>query len=195
MKFSKEDVISCIAILVIVASLVSIGMQFTGYAAVTDTAVVNVTVSSSAAINFTTDTINFNSGAVNNGAAGATLNTEGTVTDGTWSATSSGLTLENIGNVNVSLGLKADKVAADYLGGTSPSFKYKVSDAAGETGACVNNTATSYTEFTTSNTTVCSPLQFNDSMDAIDINIQLYIPSDSNVGEQTATITATGTYT
>lgn len=194
MKFSKEDTISYVAILAIAISLGSIGIQFTGYATVTDTAVVNVTVSSSAAINFTVSFVDFNSGSVNDGSSGAILDTEGTVTDGTWGATSSGLTLENIGNVNVTLGLKADKVAADYLGGTSPTFKYKVTDASGNTGACVSNAATSYTEFTTSNVTACSPLIFDDATDEIDIDIQLYIPSDSSTGTQTVTITATGTY-
>jgi len=193
-KTSREDLVSYIAILVILVSLASIGVQMTGHAAVTDTAVVNVTVSSSAAINFTTDFVNFNAGSVNNGSAGATIDTEGTVTEGTWGATSSGLTLENIGNVNVTLGLQADKTAQDYLGGSSPTFKYKVSDAADNTGACVGNTASDYTSFTTENVDVCDPLQFNQSVDEIDIDIELYISSDSNVGEQTALITATGTY-
>ena len=194
MKSSKDDLISYIAILVIIISLASIGMQITGNATVTDTAIVNVTVSSFAAINFTVDLVNFNSGSVNDGSAGATINTEGTVTNGTWGETLSGLTLENIGNVNVTLGLKSDKVAADYLGGTSPTFKYKVNDSAGNSGACVNNAAETYTSFTTEDVTVCSPLQFGDSADEIEIDIELYIPSDSYTGEQTAIITATGTY-
>jgi len=89
------------------------------------------------------------------------------------------------------LSLNAD----DYLGGTSPTFKYKVSDASGNTGACVSNAATSYTEFeTTEGIVVCNPLQFDGSVDEIETDILLYIPSDSNTGAQTATITATGTY-
>ena len=194
MKFSRTDLIAYAAILIIVVSLASIGMKFTGYDTVTDTGVVNVTVSSSAAINFTTDFVNFGAGSVTDGSAGATINTETTVTGGDWSATSTGLVIENIGNVNVSLGLKADKAAAAYLGGTSPTFKYKVNETSGNTGSCAGNTASSYTSFTTGDVEVCPVFEFNDSKDEIDIDIEIYIPSDSNIGELTATITATGTY-
>jgi len=174
--------------------MASIGMQFTGNV-VTDEAVVNVTVSESAAINFTVALVDFSSGSVNNGSAGATLETgvDSATAEGTWTGTQSALTLQNIGNVNVTLGLMANKIAADYLGGTSPTFKYKVTDGASDSGACVSNGASTYTEFTTNNAVACSPLQFQDSADEIDLDIQLYIPSDSNTGTQTATITATGT--
>jgi len=193
MKLSGEDMFSYLAILVIVISLASIGMQFTGN--VTHDAVVNVTVSESAAINFTVALVNFASGSVTDGAAGATLETgvDSATADGSWSGTQDALTLQNIGNVNVTLGFMASDVAADYLGGTSPTFKYKVTNGASDAGACVSNGASDWTEFTTSNAVACSPLQYEDSADEIDVDIQIYIPSDSNTGEQTATITATGT--
>lgn len=192
MKLSKTDMINYGAILVIVVSLASIGMQLTGFATVTDTAIVNVTIESSAAINFTVAFVDFGNGTVNGGQAGATLNTENSVTDGDWTPISSGLTLENIGNVNVTLGFSSDKDADAYLGGTNPTFKYKLT--VDEAGACSDNGASSYTEINTTNFNVCTTFPFADAMDQVSIDIELYIPSDSKVGEQTATITATGEF-
>lgn len=192
MKLSKTDMINYSAILVIVVSLASIGMQLTGFATTTDTAVVNVTIDTSAAINFTVDFVDFGSGAVTNGTIGALLDTESTADNGTWTPTATGFTLENIGNVNVTLGFYADKNASTYLGGSSPTFKFKVTDV--EANSCQNPSAATYTEFLTTNITACSPLMFDDANDTIDLDIELFIPSDSFTGEQTATITATGEY-
>ncbi|MCK4996831.1 hypothetical protein KAS08_00875 [Candidatus Pacearchaeota archaeon] len=192
MKLSKNDMVNYGAILVIVVSLASIGMQLTGFATVQDTGIVNVTIDSAAAINFTIAFIDFGNGTVDAGPAGATLDTEGTVTDGNWDTVSANLTLENIGNENVSLNFSSDEDADTYLGGTNPTFKYKVT--ADESGACVDNTASSYIDMNTTSTEVCTTFPFADAMDQISIDIELYIPSDSFTGEQTATITATGTY-
>ncbi|MDP2946666.1 MAG: hypothetical protein Q8N88_00990 [Nanoarchaeota archaeon] len=188
------DIIGYFAIVLIVVSLFFIGMKITGYAATTDTAVVNVTVSTSGAINFTVDFINFGTGSVDSGKAGALLNTENSVTNGSWTPISTPLVLENIGNVNVTLALASSKNASSFIGGLAPTFKVKVADKSGEAGSCVTPGASSYTELTTANLTVCSPLQFNNSLDEVDIDIQLYIPSDSSSGGLTTTITATGTY-
>ena len=124
MNFSKEDTISYVAILVIIVSMASIGMQFTGHA-VTNEAVVNVTVSESAAINFTVALVEFGSGSVNNGSAGATLETGSAPVEGTWEGTKGALTLENIGNVNVTLNLSANEAAQVYLGGTDRYFNIR----------------------------------------------------------------------
>ena len=196
MKFAG-DIISYVAILVIIVSLGSLGMQITGHSTVTDEAIVNVTVSSSAAINFTVDLVEFGTGSVNNGTLGSTLETGQTPIGGTWSAEPAALTLENIGNVNLTLNISASEAADDYLGGKDPLFQYKVTDAASNTGACVGNGASAYKNFTTtaaSAVLACNPLQFDDDKDEIDVNIKLYIPSDSVTGTHTATITATGTY-
>jgi hypothetical protein len=195
MKLSNNDMINYAAVLVIVVSLASIGMQITGYAAVTDTAVVNVTVMTSAAINFTTDYINFGEGLVDGGQSGAHLHTNGTATvDGNWTSLGSGFTLENIGNVNLSLGLMADNDADGFIGGTNPQFRYLVSESAGNAGSCASASGT-WTDFTTSNVSVCANFPIEDTRDEVDVDIHLYIPSDSNVGELTATVTATGQFT
>ncbi|MEI6058709.1 MAG: hypothetical protein WCP89_02965 [archaeon] len=196
MALNKSQLIGYAAIIVIVISLASIGMKFTGFITTSSTGVVNVTITPSGSINFTTNFINFGSGSVTAGNSNATVNTEGVLTGGTgWNSSASNFTLENIGNVNVSLALKVDKNATSYLGGTSPSFKYRVINDT-EPLSCVGNTASSFTEFTTTDAVVCNPFPFDNAKDSIRISIQLVIPSDSLSGAvaQTALVTATGTY-
>lgn len=194
MKFSKTDMITYAAVLVIVVSLASIGMELTGFATTTHTGVVNVTVDTFAAINFTAAFIDFGNGTVN-GTLGATLDTEGSATtNGSWGTTAAGFILQNVGNTNVSLNLSSDKNAQTYLGGASPGFRYKV-DNVTKPGSCESPGAgVSYTEFTVAGAEICGNFPSSDTIDEIEIDIQLFIPSDSNTGNLTATVTATGTY-
>lgn len=195
MKLSNNDMVNYVAILVIVVSLASIGMELTGYAA-TDTGVVEVTIESSAAINFTIDEIDFGSGQVDTGADYAVLYTNstsgvGNVTDGTWGGADNGFTIENIGNVNVSLGLASTQDAAAYLGGANPEFQYMITEK--ESDSC-EDMVSGWIDFTTSDVQVCSLFDVADDSDEIYVDIRLQIPSSSSQGERTATITATGTY-
>jgi hypothetical protein len=190
-KIDIIDVVGYVAIAVIVISLAFIGFKITGFAA-TDTAVVNVTITGTVSINFTIDVVDFGGGTVNGGSPGAMLYTNGTIVDGSWTPVSTPLVLENIGNVNASINLNSDKNADSFIGGASPLFKIKVSDTADNTGACQNNGATTYTEIGTSNITICNPLQYANTTDEIDINVQLYVPNDA-IGAKTATLTAYAT--
>lgn len=191
MKPKTLNIFAWVAIVVIAISLVNLGLQLTGFA-IDDMAIVNISVASSAAINFTTDLLDFGSGGVNMGKSVAVINSEGSVTDGNWTAVNGQLVLENIGNQNVSLAIQSDKDAAAYLGGTSPSFKFKTVEST-KPGSCVGGDAITYTEISTSPDTVCTTFPFDDSMDIIEIEIELTIPSDSLTGDQQAVITATGT--
>ena len=196
-KLSKDDIISYVAVLVMIISIASIGMRLTGYANVTDTAVVNVTIDSQAALNFTVDFIDFSNGTVNGGSSGAILNTNGTSTiDGSWTPITSNLTLENIGNINLTLELYSSVNADDFLGGTNPEFQYMLTEDEANSCNGVIDLAdgATYYEINTTNFTVCSEFPFADSQDQLAIDIRLYIPSDSYIGERTATITAVGQY-
>lgn len=196
-KMSKDDMISYLAILIIVVSLASIGMRLTGYANVTDTAVVNVTIDTSAAINFTVDYLDFGNGTVDNGQPGAYLYTNGTAPiDGSWSTVTDNLTLENIGNTNLTLWIYADNDADGFLGGTNPEFKYAVSED--EVGACNGATdladGSTFYDINTSNFTICSEFPFDNSRDQLALDIMLFIPEDSYIGERIATIVAVGEF-
>jgi len=170
---------------------------------VTDTGEVNLTVETAAIINFTDDTIGFGSGLVTSGESSAFLDTTtGTVVQGNWTAESSGLILTNIGNVNVSLNLSIDQNASDWIGGTSPSHSWNVSE--NEVGSCLlaNGTVTASAEiyhelldsFITPNTSLtaefCELFPFADAFDSIRIDINLTVPNDAITGDIGAIITA-----
>ena len=122
-----DNLVGIFAIVVIVLSLASFGVSLTGHAVETGT--VNVTIESSANINMSTSLINFGSGLVNSTYhSSATLESNQTTAApyGNWSWSVSNFSIENVGNVNVSLALKTNSDAATYLGGTSPSYQYAV---------------------------------------------------------------------
>jgi hypothetical protein len=181
----------------------------TGYA--TSTATTNITVVSTAAINFTTNNINWTNGSVVLGATNATLNTAyGTVVGGTWVPVTQGFVLENIGNVNVSLSLKTNKNATQFLGGTGPHYKFNVTNI--EATSCLNYSyhnftlqqfvhvnATSYNaglnNFSRSNDgiLVCSLLKNALTTNSIRIDLELTVPADSFTGNLSDIMTATAT--
>lgn len=183
------------AVALLVVSLVVFGINVTKVTQVTgratDTAIVNVTIQSTAEINFTTDFLDFGAGSVSAGKLIATINSTGGVAGGNWSAVSTGFTLENIGNVNVTLDLTAAKTAATFIGGTSPTYGWSIDDSA-ESACTASVTEGTYSEVGT-DVEVCSVFGFLDAADKIDIDIQLGIPYDSNKGTLTDTITATAT--
>jgi len=190
-KLGNSEIIAVFSLILIIISIANIGIRFTGHVTnVTDTAVVNVTITSTVAINFTTDFIDFGEGMVDSGESSATINTEGgACTNGNWSVISTPLVLENIGNQNVTLWINSDQTAATLLGGTSPSFQYKITNTSGETGC--DGSPAGYQDFSVTPTVICSLLQIYDAKDSIDVDIQLIIPSDSFTGAKTSTITAT----
>ena len=78
---NSTTIIGYTAIAAILISLFFIGTEITGYA--TSNATVNVTISQSASINFTTAILDFGAGAVNTGQPGATINSIGNTGEGT----------------------------------------------------------------------------------------------------------------
>ncbi len=172
----------------------------TGFA--TDTGTANLTIESLASINFTTDNIDWGSGIVDTGETLAYLDTKSnSVTHGNWTATGTGLILENIGNINVSLDIKAGKTAATFLGGTSPGYKWRFEDSL-EAGSCLNSTGGTdalpldafYDVNTTSpGTRVCEIFQFADGTDSLKIHLNLSVPYNAIIGARGDIITATAT--
>ena len=169
-------------------------IKLTGYATGTGTA--NLSVGNWTAVNFTTNIVNWGSGAVQAGQLNATLNTLGEVANGNWTNITSGLILENIGNVNATLDIKTGKTAATFLGGTSPQYLLNFTN--NKTGSCFANAGVSLGFWTAVNTSdpgtrVCNNFTFYNSSDAIRIDIKLGVPYDSLTGALGDVITATAT--
>lgn len=201
----SENFLLTIALIAVVISAFGLGFTYitlenfrenwlTGF--VTSTGTVNVSIATSASINFTTNLINWGSGTVSNNSVAALLDTStGTVTNGTWTPVSNGFVIENSGNVNVSLNLKTSNNAAAFIGGTSPSYKFNVSNA--EATSCTSGSFSlgAWTDVNTTDpgTLVCNPLNFLDTKDSVRVDIQLLIPYDSLKDTLTSTMTATAT--
>jgi hypothetical protein len=206
------NVLLTIAVIAALVSLIGAGMTYnymsafrtkmTGFA--TSTGWVNLTVEESVAINFTRNTIDWGSGMVTTGQTYALLDTSNqsaaNVTNGNWTGNHNGLVIENIGNKNVSLQLKAASDNTTMIGGTSGGagslLQWKFSDndtttscTWGDSGA-QNNTWRNVNTSGNGNT-VCDKFYFEDGRDQIKIDIFVKIPSDSIVGARGNTITAT----
>lgn len=173
--------------------------SLTGFVASIGTA--NLTIETSANVNFTTNNIDWGSGMVDVGETLAYLDTKaGTVTNGNWTANAGGFVLENIGNVNVSLDIKAGKSAATFVGGTSPDYEWLFEN--NESVSCQNSTGGAdgipldamYDVNTTGDgTRVCDVFQYLNSNNTINIHINLTIPYNSLKGAKGDIITATAT--
>lgn len=203
------NILMFIAVITVVFAAISLAVTInkigdfkalTGFA--TDTGTANLTIESLASINFTTDNIDWGSGMVDTEETLAYLDTkDNSVTNGNWTATGTGLILENIGNVNVSIDIKAGKTAATFLGGTSPDYEWRFEDSL-EAGSCLNSTGgtdalpldTFYDVNTTSpGTRVCEIFQFVDGTDSIKIHLNLSVPYNAITGARGDIITATAT--
>ena len=192
------NVLMIIAVIAVVVAFANLIFQFgdfrelTGYATgnATDTGTANLTIASQASLEFITNVINWGSGAVDEAPTSATIDSEGTVTDGNWTAVSQGLTLRNDGNTNVTVYLTSS-LASAFIGGTGPTYKLKVTN--NESNSCVANNMSSYTSTTGGQVLACSNFGFIDAADAIDVDVQLVIPEDAVPGAKSAVITATGT--
>jgi len=166
--------------------------SLTGY--VLDTGTANLTIEAAAVINFTNEVINWGAGHVNETLTSATLTTEGVMNGTDWNNITSGLVLENIGNVNVTLNLTSSNNAASFIGGdtVSPEYQWKFSE--NETGSCdATINITTYTNVNTDagGTHACINLGY-DTLDTLIIDLRLLIPSNA-IGTKGSVITATAT--
>lgn len=206
-----DNVLLIVAVIAVVVSIVGAGMTYnyinafrnkmTGLAT---SGWVNLTVEESAALNFTTNSINWGSGRVTNGQTNATLDTTNqsaaNVTNGNWTGNNVGLVIENIGNKNVTLDLKSSKDNATFIGGTAglgPLFRWKISDNDTTTSCTFSEDGTTNNTWFDVNTTesagtrICDYFYFESTRDQLRIDFFVRIPSDSDTGARGSTILAT----
>ena len=190
-----EETIVYASIGVIAVSLFFIGVELTGQALV-DTGVVNVTIDTSASINFETSLLDFGNGTVTPGQT-AIIDSEGNNTGGYWtgSTVDGELILENNGNTNVSFTLMTNKTAQEFIGGTTGIAKFEIKIKENDTNSCgVAGSAfanfTDYQEITESEQLACSNFGSNSTVDSIMIDARLTIPEDA-AGSKTVVVIAT----
>lgn len=205
-KMKTDNLLLFLAVAAVIVSAIGASISYnnpnlggeswiTGF--VSDTGTINLSVITSADINFTTDNINFSSGQVMTGFTRAQLITTGlNNTNGTWRNVTQGFILENIGNVNVTLDLASSKTAAQFIGGTSPIYQFNITNS--EPASCfMNQTQVSFNntwyDFNTTSpgTRVCTNFSYIDTLDQIRIDVRLVIPYDSLTGNLGDIVTAT----
>ena len=192
----RDNILLIVAVVAVGISLFNLVVtvsEFTGFA--TQVGSANLTIEQETSINFTTTMINWSSGKIDDGKTIAYLDSEGNVINGNWTAVSSGLVLENNGNINVTLTLQTGKTAATFIGGTTPSAPYymwKVTN--NETGSCNGGGEalnTSYFDVNQSGAAqFCKNFSYFNASNAIEIDINISIPEDSSKGTLGDTITA-----
>lgn len=201
----EDTLLLTIAVVAVLVSAVGVGFTYynmvgfqawlTGFA--TDTATANVTITSAAAINFTTDNIDWGSGAFPLGVDNVTLATDGSGNSrGNWTNVSQGFILENIGNINISINISTDNNSTVFIGGTAdsgPLYQYNVTNS--ESGTCdaENITFGTYYDANTTTTLVCGIMRFEAGNDELRIDLKVRIPSDSSTGARASVMTATTT--
>ena len=206
--------VAAIAVLVSVAgmwvsynSVNNVQNILTGYLTITSR--LNITVAPNLIINYSVNLTYFGSGVVTSGLDNATLYTNGTVAGGSWAGTSSGLVLENLGNVNVSIQLQAGANNTGLIGGTAgggPQYQWtfnnsKAGSCVNNTGGNPNNTAAGFSgnaayffvnvNNTSGGTWVCNNFSSVSDKNQMRIDFYLVVPRDSKTGGLTDTITTT----
>ncbi len=194
------------------------GNILTGAATSTGTGVSNLTITGVTAITNNVAAIQFGSGYVNASCTACIMDSDGRMVNGTCCASftnvTSGFLLENTGNLNLSVNYTCagNCTAALLIGGTSPVFKIKTTNnlaaqQSGEYGAldtiqsCNDSTIlnwniTTYAPVLAAGDWLCGnstnyPLVFDNTQDAVVIDINVTIPQDApgGSGVQSATFT------
>jgi hypothetical protein len=161
-------------------SLVEFG-KFTG-SAVSSEGIVNITIEELVLVDFIVDSIDWGAGYVFENASYSAIDTFGNVTNGTWDPVGSGFVIKNIGNLNATLNFSAGKNAESFIGGTTPSYQYRISNI--ESEACIPPGGFNLEEFyeiplVGTSTQICETFSVGKS---IAFDLSLVIPINSLIG-------------
>lgn len=155
---------------------------------------VNITINSNAVINFTVNLVDFGSGTIDSGKSSAIIDTRGAVIDGNWTPVNQGFTLENMGNTNLSVYIRSNFNASEFLGGTNPQYYYMISNS--EKNSCAVPGVPFSTWIPVNNLglgdKVCDVLRAQSTNNSLDLDLRLVIPSDALLGQRIDVFTALG---
>jgi hypothetical protein len=154
---------------------------------------VNFTVESSLSISLPVSNVSFGSSSI--GSTTIELNTTNDTTKGTGNPFSfnepGAITIQNDGTTIINITLNGT-LAADFIGGTSPSFRFNVTNNESNTCPQTNiSTMGGPVEILTTDQVLCNSTNSADSNDQLNIDIFMTVPADVAIGAKTATITIT----
>ncbi len=181
--------------------------QITG-SAISPTALARINITAKASINWTVNSVDWGTGAVNTSYEYCQLNTEGLNNPANctnFTTVTEGLRLINDGNRKVEVNLSSNASGAQFIGGTNPLFQWKLAN--NESNSCgspstgnacsVNASALqfqgAYYDVNTSSTLICPCFNPQNPNDLLNVELQVRVPSDSFTGVREATLTAIAT--
>jgi hypothetical protein len=144
---------------------------------------VNVSITTTLAIEVIQEDVNFGEGAVDAGESNAEIYTNQdnapTQNRGNWTLPDAyAIEVRNVGNINCSLDVGSSKTASSFLGGTNPEYQWKVSDK--ESGSCSGGLTHSVWYDVNSSARLCQHLSPINSSDEIFLDIRVVVPYDAN---------------
>jgi len=109
-----------------------------------------------------------------------------------------GFTVENQGNVAVTLDVSSNVTATTFIGGTAsggPKFQYWAEEPVSGNCAALQGTKLAPIDFAVTDTHVCTGtgLRYESGHDTLQTYIHLYVPSDAPPGQKSALLTFTST--
>ena len=170
----------------------------------TEGADIELQISSLVKVWWSIPNINWGTGGVNTSTIGCTLQSFAPSIGGNCTGFDEqllGLVLVNTGTVDASLKIMTGKDAVGFIGGGNdsnpPVYQWKAADYFGEAGSCTNSTGFNLDQFYDAETgiarDVCSNFTMNNSHDAIQFDVKVWIPNDAPADLKYDTITATAT--
>jgi hypothetical protein len=147
------------------------------------TGYVNVSITTTLAIEVIQEDVDFGEGAVNAGESNAEIYTNQanapTQNRGNWTLPNAyAIEVRNVGNINCSLDIASSKTASSFLGGTNPEYQWKVSDK--ESGSCSGGLTHGSWYDVNSSARLCQHLSPINSSDEIFLDIRVVVPYDAN---------------
>jgi len=210
---NHDNLLLSVAITAVIIAIIGVSVTYdsistfnnflTGFA--TESGIVDVEVQTTASINISSangtagKTLNWGPGAFDSGVDYVTLVSNGSVVGGTWANVTEGFIVENVGNVNVTVGISASALAATFLGTSSDGavdpavFQYNVTDSEENSCGTYNTGYTSgtFVEFATSNVAICDEFDYTLASNSMRIDVLLGLPKAANIGALENTVVLT----
>jgi len=164
--------------------------RLTGYGS---TGYVNVTISTTTAINVTATDCAFGAGYINVGNTSALLESNGTIVGWSGAGTATSLGIRNDGNTNITLNVSSGKNLTGFYGAAcnvTEGCTYQFWSADNEAGTCTSGLATyPGTTMNGGNKTVCAVMRYSDTQDDLYVHCRLNITQSVPPGAKTDTWT------
>lgn len=185
----KDNLVVFFSAIILIFSLVGLFSTYTdlkdfltGHAINEDSGQISIVVSPYILLEFTLERIEWGEGYVLAMSNFSRIDTLGNVINGTWDSVENGFVISSFGNVNATLNLSSVSTAEEFLGGSSPTYKYNVTNIKAD--SCVPGENFNLGEFYDvglgpDSRNVCSIFK---PYGEIRVDIELGIPYNSNTG-------------